>query len=1146
MRGGIATIYFFVNFEQNVPGLGDSVEDLSVLHEAAWSGEADKVRELLRSGKFPVNSKDSTGWTPLHYACGKGHLGVVRMLIEEFQADMRVQESECGSTPLMLAILSGQDSVVHALLEDYQCPVDAVNSFGETVLHYACRANNMALIRTFIQKYHLGRNLRNADDNPPLHLAAMHARGKDTVLSLIEEFGCDILTKGFRGRSLLLNACAGGNIDLVRALVGKYHIRFRDRWKNACVFAARSGKYDLVKVLNEEFSCSMNTKDCAACLHHVCAGVYISKTDHALLEQKARLMCVKAYHHCEPIPIPGQWIFGEEGEAVSAFVGGSRGPNLLKSNVVPMHSEEYILEIKFIRSLVHNFNADISTTLRSCDFQGNTVLHIACSVGNVGLVKVLVNEFGADVNVCDGNMNTPLHVAALAGKQEVALALIKEFGCDVDNKGFEGRSVLHSACIGGDVGLVTILIKEYGADVNAKDRRFNSPLHMAALAGKQEVTLTLVKDFVCDVHSKGFEGRSVLHCVCIQGYVGLVRALMNECKPDNDVRDDDMDTPLHVAALAGKREVVLTLIKEFGCDINSKGFEGRSVLHCAFEIGDVGLVRTLMHECNADIHIKCCKNYTPLQLAALKGATEVVLSLVKEDDGEELRTVMYYACIGGHSELVEALLYEYGSTLLKCCSNKYYTALNVARDYEVISALLAGGFTSIKDRASLLHRACSRGDINLVRALIQEYKMGVNALDNDMNTPLHVAALAGKQEVALALIKEFCCDVNSKGFEGRSVLHSACIGGDVGLVRALVNECEADIYATDDNINTPLHVAALVCKQEVALALIIKEFGCDVNSKGFEGRSVLHCACIGGHVGLVKILIEECNADIHLKGSKNYTPLQLAALKGATEVVLSLVKEDDGEELRTVMYYACIGGHSELVKALISKYGSILVKHCSNECYTPANVAVMAGKDGVKSILLKGGFSTVDNRYLLHSACRKEDMNLVRALIQECGVHATAPDNDMNTPLHVAALAGKQEVALALIKEFGCDVDSKGFEGRSVLHCACIGGHIGLVRTLINKCSADVNATTNDMNTPLHVAALAGKQEVVLTLIKEFGCDVDSKGFEGRSVLHCGCIRNDIGLVRTLMNECDANIHFKNCKNYNPIHLAALKRLYCH
>ena len=263
----------------------------------------------------------------------------------------------------------------------------------------------------------------------------------------------------------------------------------------------------------------------------------------------------------------------------------------------------------------------------------------------------------------------------------------------------------------------------------------------------------------------------------------------------------------------------------------------------------------------------------------------------------------------------------------------------------------------------------------------------------------------------------------------------------------------------------------------------------------------------------------------------------MAALKGATEVVLSLVKEDDGEELRTVMYYACIGGHSELVKALISKYGSILVKYCSNECYTPVNVAVMAGKDGVKSILLKGGFSNVDNSFLLHSACRNGDMNLVRALIQECGVDATAPDNDMNTPLHVAALAGKQEVTLALIKEFGCDADSKGAEDRSVLHSACIGGDVGLVRALISDIKVGLNERDHNMNMPLHVAALAGNQSVVLALLGEFACDVNSKGHLGRSVLHTACAKGHAALVEPLCGFLPPLVFDDN--GDTPLHICA-------
>ena len=87
-------------------------------------------------------------------------------------------------------------------------------------------------------------------------------------------------------------------------------------------------------------------------------------------------------------------------------------------------------------------------------------------------------------------------------------------------------------------------------------------------------------------------------------------------------------------------------------------------------------------------------------------------------------------------------------------------------------------------------------------------------------------------------------------------------GGSVNLVQTLIREYKADINACDDQNNTPLHLAAVCSKAEVALCLI-NEFGCDPNVKGQIGRSLLHCACEGGSVSLVQTLIREYKADIN-------------------------------------------------------------------------------------------------------------------------------------------------------------------------------------------------------------------------------------------------------------------------------------------
>ncbi len=64
------------------------------------------------------------------------------------------------------------------------------------------------------------------------------------------------------------------------------------------------------------------------------------------------------------------------------------------------------------------------------------------------------------------------------------------------------------------------------------------------------------------------------------------------------------------------------------------------------------------------------------------------------------------------------------------------------------------------------------------------------------------------------------------------------------------------VTARDSENSTPLHAAAGTGREEVVLALII-EFGCNISVKVCLGRSLLHYACQGGNVSLVRTLINQ-------------------------------------------------------------------------------------------------------------------------------------------------------------------------------------------------------------------------------------------------------------------------------------------------
>jgi ankyrin repeat protein len=79
---------------------------------ASINGDLPLVRTLVLKNKAQI---DHISWTPLHYACSKGHLEVAQFLIAN---GAKVDSlSLGGTTPLMMAVQSGNELLVKLLLD---------------------------------------------------------------------------------------------------------------------------------------------------------------------------------------------------------------------------------------------------------------------------------------------------------------------------------------------------------------------------------------------------------------------------------------------------------------------------------------------------------------------------------------------------------------------------------------------------------------------------------------------------------------------------------------------------------------------------------------------------------------------------------------------------------------------------------------------------------------------------------------------------------------------------------------------------------------------------------------------------------------------------------------------------------------------
>lgn len=121
-----------------------NASDESPLMMAALKGELDLAKRLIAKGA-DVNKP---GWTPLHYAATSGHLGMIRLLLEE-HAFIDAQ-SPNGTTPLMMAASYGSPEAVKLLVEA-GADIAMRNQKQMTAMDFARRAERRDAVELLTQ-----------------------------------------------------------------------------------------------------------------------------------------------------------------------------------------------------------------------------------------------------------------------------------------------------------------------------------------------------------------------------------------------------------------------------------------------------------------------------------------------------------------------------------------------------------------------------------------------------------------------------------------------------------------------------------------------------------------------------------------------------------------------------------------------------------------------------------------------------------------------------------------------------------------------------------------------------------------------------------------------------------------------------------
>jgi ankyrin repeat protein/CHAT domain-containing protein len=507
--------------------LEQKVKDLSeeVLYMNCRDNDLESVRNVLANG-IDINKPDTSGWTALHYAADYGNHEIVKYLLYQgAEPDPRLEET--GETPLMLAAKNGHfrsceillhyaDSglenhkgenvrqlalanskeLILLLLSDFEKTVseynfvqsvknnnlntarkylaDGVNpsliipdDYNWSPIHYACRNNNMDMIKLLIQ-YHADLNVfcETADgDYNPLMILVQNDDFLAGRLLLQNGAKPDLKSKEGKSAISLANKLEARNfILLFRNEEKAYEEYINDK---ALVYALYDGDYGLAReILESDVDINQKDEEGWTALH-AAANNNLVEFAEELIQKGGDINCrnEEAY---TPLMLAAS---RNNGSMISLLLSKGADTTLtnkegktaldiaiekdLKTSIAYLTGNEKVVEVSNFHQLIQEstldevmaYSAKKPYLLEAVNSYGFSALHFAVGYGKQDVCSWLLAR-GVDVDTRSDTGWTPLIIAAMNNKVHLAYLLLKN-KADPDLEDKTGQSAREYAVLKG-------------------------------------------------------------------------------------------------------------------------------------------------------------------------------------------------------------------------------------------------------------------------------------------------------------------------------------------------------------------------------------------------------------------------------------------------------------------------------------------------------------------------------------------------------------------------------------------------------------------------------------------------------------------------------------------------------------------------
>ncbi|XP_067661816.1 serine/threonine-protein phosphatase 6 regulatory ankyrin repeat subunit B-like [Haliotis asinina] len=671
---------------------------------------------------------------------------------------------------------------------------------------------------------------------------------------------------------------------------------------------------------------------------------------------------------------------------------------------------------------------------------------------------------------------------AVRGGYRDVMELLINRGANINLVDRFGMNILHSACLGGDVEVLKHVLSQNILDINGRVWCGRTAVMLAAENGHKDVVELLV-DKGADVSIVDETGDNILHCACRGGDVEVVKYILSQEMVDINSLGHRKKTPAMVAGQEGHMKVV-ELLAKLRADLSLSDVSGSNILHIACYCGQINIVNYILSLKLVDVNSRGWKNRTSVMVAAKHG----------------------------HKEVVELLAIHRADLSLNDESG-----------------------------SNILHIACYRGHIGIVKYILSLNSVDVNSRGWKDRTPVMVAAEQRHKEVVKLLVQHGT-DLSLRDKLG-NVVQTACYRRQIDVVKYVLSLNSVDIKNRGWKKRIPVTIATELRNEEVVELLVKNEI--DLSLTDEDGHTILHLVSYKGCVDVLKYLLSLNSLDINNRGWNKMTPVMLAADHGHKEVIELLLNHRADLSIsdkagNNILHIACDSGHIDVVQYLLSlKLLGINSRGWNKR--TPVMFAAEEGHKEVIELLInhRADLSIIDKggNNILHIACKNGHIDVVQYLFSLNSLDINSRGRKKRTPVMFAAEEGYKKVIELLINH-RADLSIIDNVGNNILHIACQSGHIDVVQYLLSLNSLDINSRGRKKRTPVMLAADHGHKEVIELLINH-RADLSISGKGGDNILHIACQSGHIDVVQYLLSLNSIDINSRGWKKRTPVMSAA-------